>query len=348
MSEGAFYSQPEPEKRRNGEAVRAAPGARMFGSSLADVFKTPAYDCRVLGPDQKPEFAITRLRSGPRATEKAPEYPPDHAILICVALMPAAVGQWRARYNGQWVGVSQAIPFAATFIDLTCKMEMWVSGAFDYLHYYLSRDLLERIMLDNGVSPPFHLREAFFIEDLVVAEVTKNILTPIDHGEPLDRLALDHIALVLGAHTLQSRSDTPAIPAVAPRGLDAWQKLRTEEMLRANLAGNISIANLANACALSESNFARRFRISFGNSVHQRLITLRLDYAKQLLLQSKKPFAEIAQLSGFYDQAAFSRSFRRVERLTPSLWQRLNSARTRSIENVNIDDSAPEQAYKTL
>jgi AraC-like DNA-binding protein len=65
-------------------------------------------------------------------------------------------------------------------------------------------------------------------------------------------------------------------------------------------------------------------------------------------LQSNKPFAEIAQLSGFYDQAAFSRSFRRVERLTPSLWQRLNSANTRSIEGINIEESAPMQARKTL
>jgi AraC family transcriptional regulator len=97
-------------------------------------------------------------------------------------------------------------------------------------------------------------------------------------------------------------------------------------MLRANLAGDISIADLAGACAVSESNFARRFRISFGTSVHQRLITLRLELAKQLLLQSNKSFAEVAQLSGFYDQAAFSRTFRRVEQITPSLWQRLNDA----------------------
>jgi hypothetical protein len=65
----------------------------MFGSSLADVFNTPAYDCRVVGSDQKPAFAVTRLRSGPREMEKAPVYPPDQAILICVSLAPAAIGR---------------------------------------------------------------------------------------------------------------------------------------------------------------------------------------------------------------------------------------------------------------
>ncbi len=131
-------------------------------------------------------------------------YPPDQAILICVALTPAAIGQWKALYNGRSVGVTRAIPFATTFIDLNCRMEMWARGPFDYLHYYLSRDLLERIALDNAVAPSFQLREVFFVEDLVVAQITKNILSAINNGEPLDRLELDQIATVLGAHTLQT------------------------------------------------------------------------------------------------------------------------------------------------
>src|SRR5271167_5276545 len=102
------------DKRGAGHAMSAA---RMYGASLADVFNTPAYDCRVVGSDQKPEFAVTRLRSEPREMEKAPVYPPDQAILICVSLTPAKIGQWKAIYNGRNVGVTRAIPFATTFID---------------------------------------------------------------------------------------------------------------------------------------------------------------------------------------------------------------------------------------
>jgi hypothetical protein len=39
--------------------------------------------------------------------EKAPVYPADQAILICVSLTPAAVGQWQACYNGKSVGVTR-------------------------------------------------------------------------------------------------------------------------------------------------------------------------------------------------------------------------------------------------
>ena len=297
----------------------------MFGSSLADVFRTPAYDCRAIGPDQKPEFAVTRLRSGPRDTEKAPAYPPDQAVLICVSLTPSAVGQWKALYNGKSVGVTRAIPFATTVLDLNCKMEMWVRGPFDYLHYYLSSGLLKRIALDNGVSPSFRLKEVFFVEDLVVAQITKSILTPVEHGEPLDRLALDHIAMVLGAHTLQAHCGMPKFAPGPRRGLEAWQKLRTEEMLRSHLEGNLTVSELAGACSLSESHFARCFRTSFATSVHQRLLQLRIERAKDLLSRTSKSLVEIALLSGFCDQAAFTRSFSRMEHITPSHWRRANT-----------------------
>ncbi len=297
---------------------------QMFGSSLADVFSAPAYDCRMSGQEQKPEFAVTRLRSGPREMEKAPQYPADNAILICVSLTPSAVGQWKAQYDGREVGVTQAIPFATTYIDLNCPMEMWVRGPFDYLHYYFSKELLSRIAVDNDVSPAFHLQEVFFIEDLVVAQMTKSILAPVSQGEPLDRLTLDHIAMVLGAHTLQQHCGAPKFATGSRQGLEAWQKLRTDEMLRARFAGNISVNELAITCSLSASHFARRFRHSFGTSVHQYLIQLRIDHAKHLLADGDKSLAEIALQSGFYDQASFTRAFNRIERTTPSRWRRFN------------------------
>jgi hypothetical protein len=83
--------------------------------------------------------------------------------------------------------------------------------------------------------------------------MTKNILSPVKHGEPLDRLELDQIATILGAHTLQTHCGAPKFAAPPGRGLEPWQKLRTEEMLRAHLEGNITIKELANACSFGKS-----------------------------------------------------------------------------------------------
>jgi AraC family transcriptional regulator len=308
---------------RRRDAAGSAP--RLFGSSLAQIFSTPHYDCRLEGSHEQPEFAVTRLRSGPRPLQQAPVYPTDDALLVCVSLTPTAIGQWHARYRGCEVGVTRAIPFATTVLDLLCPMEMWVCGPFDYLHYYLSASLLKRVALDNGVAAAYELRETFFVEDLVVAQLTRSILSPVRHGEALDKLALDQVAMLMGAHVLQRYCGAPKVTTSVRRGLEPWQKLRAEEMLRAQLEGNITIKELATACSLSESHFARGFRTSFGISVHQHLIRLRIERAKFLLAQPNKQLAQIAQLSGFCDQAAFTRTFRRVERMTPSRWRKCNS-----------------------
>ena len=125
MSRPVVLPRGKAEEEHDVQSVRhAKPDALMFGSSLADVFRTPAYDCRAVGSDHKPEFAVTRLRSGPRDMEKAPTYPPDQAVLICVSLTPSAIGQWQALYNGRSVGVTRAIPFATAFIDLSCLQNL--------------------------------------------------------------------------------------------------------------------------------------------------------------------------------------------------------------------------------
>jgi AraC family transcriptional regulator len=98
-------------------------------------------------------------------------------------------------------------------------------------------------------------------------------------------------------------------------------------MLRAHLDGNITVKALASACSLSDSHFARCFRLSFGTSVHQRLLQLRIDHAKDLLLRTKKSLVETALLSGFCDQAAFTRTFSRMEHMSPSRWRRFNNDR---------------------
>src|SRR5262249_8307418 len=44
---------------------------RMFGSTLAEIFSASDYDCRLQASHEKPDFAVTRLRSGPRPAAKA-------------------------------------------------------------------------------------------------------------------------------------------------------------------------------------------------------------------------------------------------------------------------------------
>jgi AraC family transcriptional regulator len=296
---------------------------KFYGANLAEVFRTPLYDCSLKNVCGVPDFALTRLKGGPMEMQRAPAYPEDRAILICVALAPTPVDRWRARIAGREVGVSHSIAFATTVIDLMKPVEMWAAGPFDYLHYYVSRDLLDRVATDNRIAPVDSFRMVFFERDLVVAQLTKTILSQVRNREPLNMLALEDVSLLVSTHLLQHYGNGKGVLRAQP-SLEIWQKIRTEEMLRAHLEGEIRIADLATACQLSPSHFSRCFRQSFGTSVHQWLIKLRIDTAKNLLRESELTLAEVGFRSGFCDQAAFTRAFTTLEGTTPFRWRKLN------------------------
>jgi len=90
------------------------------------------------------------------------------------------------------------------------------------------------------------------------------------------------------------------------------------------LKARFRIAELATACQLSPSHFSRCFRQSFGTSVHQWLIKLRIETAKNLLREPELSLAEVGFRSGFCDQAAFTRAFTTLEGTTPFRWRKLN------------------------
>lgn len=92
--------------------------------------------------------------------------------------------------------------------------------------------------------------------------------------------------------------------------------------LHENLASEISAEHLAGMADLSVSHFERRFRLAFGSSPRQYLIRIRIEHAARLLRESDQTITEIAQASGFYDHAHFSRSFRRIMNVAPSEYRK--------------------------
>jgi hypothetical protein len=70
---------------------------KLYGANLGEVFRTPLYDCSLKNVSGVPDFALTRLKGGSMEMQRAPAYPEDRAMLICVALAPTPVDRWRAR-----------------------------------------------------------------------------------------------------------------------------------------------------------------------------------------------------------------------------------------------------------
>jgi len=225
------------------------------------------------------------------------------------------------------IATSIVQPFRSNVIDFDSQPRCWAGSAFDYVHYSVPRKGLDDIAEDLGSGRVSDYRLAVLEDDLVVAQITKGILPFLGRRDRLSVLALDQLSLVLGAHLLQQYGVLQKTARPSKGGLAPWQKRRASELLHENLHGRIRLSDIARACGLSVSHFARSFKISFGTSTHQWLIQHRIDHAKQLMSQTGMSLIDIAIHSGFNDQAAFTRIFHRLVGVSPGRWRRHHVSR---------------------
>jgi transcriptional regulator GlxA family with amidase domain len=94
---------------------------------------------------------------------------------------------------------------------------------------------------------------------------------------------------------------------------------RLDQWIQAHLANKIEVAQLAELCHLSSSQFQTLFQHKMGLSPYQYVIRKRLDAATWLLQNTHTPIADIALEVGFADQSALTKAFRLYRGITPAL-----------------------------
>ncbi|HEX4165690.1 MAG TPA: AraC family transcriptional regulator, partial [Bryobacteraceae bacterium] len=105
-------------------------------------------------------------------------------------------------------------------------------------------------------------------------------------------------------------------------GLSPWQLRLSIEYLKENFTRDISLQDLVNLSGLSQSQFARAFKVSTGLPPYQWVLQARVQKSQEMLAKADEPVASIAAGVGFADQSHFTKAFRRVTGITPKRWQR--------------------------
>ena len=81
---------------------------------------------------------------------------------------------------------------------------------------------------------------------------------------------------------------------------------------------DINVNTLAERYGCSTEHFRHKFRKEFNISPQKYILINRLNFVKELLLNSSLSIANIAQQSGFSDSNYFSRYFKRITGYTPT------------------------------
>ncbi len=293
-----------------------------FGQRLAATHNLDAAPTLVLKDCRKAAVAVTRMRSSTGLAEASKPLA-DKALTVHLQLQ-------ELKEHEVWIERERvyAKPYpkgAVTIIDLQKPSFAYVPSPFDALNFYVPMTALNEYGDSEGLPRIDAVDCSFGASDPVIQNLGGALLPFLDREELASRLLLDQFHQALCAHLIANCAGaSPAVPQLRG-GLAPWQRRRAEEMLRANLLGDISLAEVAQQCGLSAGHFSRAFRQSFGATPHRWLERHRLDAARDLLLHSSLALEEIAVACGFTDAPALVRTFRRVIGTTPGQWRRSRS-----------------------
>lgn len=91
-----------------------------------------------------------------------------------------------------------------------------------------------------------------------------------------------------------------------------------------NLDKNPSIIQMAKIANMSSYQLDRRMKLVFGVTTGKWLIQTKISKASRELIETNKSILDIALASGYNDQSAFSRQFKKATGQTPSEFQKRN------------------------
>lgn len=98
--------------------------------------------------------------------------------------------------------------------------------------------------------------------------------------------------------------------------------LRAKDLIDARYFEPLDVPALARAAHQSPAHFSRQFRVAFGETPHQYLLTRRMERAAAMLCSTDRSVADICVSVGLSSVGAFTTSFGRTYGVSPTAYRK--------------------------
>lgn len=193
-----------------------------------------------------------------------------------------------------------------------------VGGKDTFLTLSLSATLLKRAAEDLDLDPgTIEIRNRFQVRDTQLEYIGWVLKEEMECGWPCGPAYVDSLAMAVATRLICCHSSKPVEIKRPNKRLSDRRLRKVFAYIEDNLAGNISLGDLAAVVGLSVSHFKILFREAVGLSPHQYLIRQRVERAKSLLGEGELSIGQIAIETGFTDQSHLGRHMNRVLGVSP-------------------------------
>lgn len=87
------------------------------------------------------------------------------------------------------------------------------------------------------------------------------------------------------------------------------------------MPARVELATLAELAGLSQPHYSRAFKALDRLAPYQWQLKAHIERAKELMLNTNRSLADVAEATGFSDAVHFGRTFRKMTGATPAAWR---------------------------
>jgi AraC family transcriptional regulator len=179
-------------------------------------------------------------------------------------------------------------------------------------------NLLVNALDETARERSIELTEHWNLTDPNIMALLLAMRTDLDSGSPAGRLYGESLANTLAVYLLNRYTARRYTPVAYRGGLPGYRLRRVLDYMGDNLAGDLSLSELAAVAGMSPHYFAEMFRKSTGHAPHRYVLLQRIERAKRGLCDTRCSVLEVGLDNGFQNLSHFARIFRKFVGTSPS------------------------------
>lgn len=296
--------------------------AGVYGQRLGQGLRLKEAPALITRSLRRAELAVTEARNDDPTRDLSGSLPAEDAYLVSLKLRDYPDCEcWE---KGRCVTKANVRAGATYLYDLKRDPRYVIDKPFHSLFFYLPRSVLDDMARQLGAPRIGELSYEPGVghDDGIIRHIGASLQDGLRRPGEINQPFVDHMMLALTAHVARAYGGLKPAAEPSRGGLAPWQVKRACDRLDSDLAGKVSLQQIAAELGLSISHFSRAFRMSTGLPPHRWLLRQRVKAAKQLMTVRDLPLSEIAISAGFANQSHFTRVFSQTVGVSPGAWRR--------------------------